>query len=297
MSYERIAVTGGSGLLGQHILRRLARRGSLTNIDHAAPAEPPSVTCRHISESITDYQAMREALRGHDALIHLAAIPNPRESTPEKTFRTNVLGAWTVMQAAEDVGIRRVVVASSDSVIGLSYNPPDWQPQYLPIDEQHPIRPSEVYSLSKRVTETVAEQFAVRGAMEVLAIRPSHVVFPREYPEIEARGADIDNYHFWCWVAPEDVAQAFDAALDLATPDGFEVFNIAAADGLNSRDTLELVRERWGAVAPLRRPQIYRDLPTASLLDTTKARERLGFVPAIDKAKLLDLARTATPAR
>ena len=106
------------------------------------------------------------------------------------------------MQAAEDAGVKRVSVASSDSVYGLSYNPPDWPPRYLPVDEAHPCRPTEFYSLSKYVTETIAQSFAARHKLEVFAIRPVHVVFPAEYPELVARGSDPQNYHFWAYVRP-----------------------------------------------------------------------------------------------
>lgn len=171
-------------------------------------------------------------------------------------------------------------------MFGLSYNPPDFPPRFLPVDETHPTRPTEFYSLSKKVTETICESYAERKKMEVLAIRPVHVVFPRGYPEIEKRGADIDNYHYWSWVAPEDVAQAFDLALHAKEYRGFDVFLIAAAEGMNTRSTLEMARERWGTLPEVRRPELYERLPNASLSDITKARERLGYAPTIDLAAL-----------
>ncbi len=291
MNFERIAVTGGAGLLGSHVMRRLADKARLTSVDMKAPLAENTCFGRHVTASITDYEAMKAALRGHDAVIHLAAIPNPREASAEITFNNNVQGAWVVLQAAEDAGVKRVVVASSDSVFGLSYNPPDWPPRFLPVDETHPTRPTEVYSLSKQVTETIAASFAARHAIEVLAIRPCHILFPRGYKEIEARGADVENYHFWAWVAPQDVAQAFDLAVNATHCDVFQVFTIAAADGLNQRPTLELARERWGSVPEVRRPGIYTGNPTASVLDITKAREVLGYAPSVDRAVLVEMAR------
>lgn len=290
MSFEKIAVTGGSGLLGSHVMRRLNGKARLTSVDIKPPVAEIAALGDHINASITDFEAMKAAFAGQDAVIHLAAIPNPREATPELTFKNNVQGAWAAFQAAEDVGVRRFVVASSDSVFGLSYNPPDWPPRFLPVDETHPIRPTEVYSLSKKVTEVIAESFAARRTMQVLAIRPSHVVFPREYGEIQARGADIENYHFWAWVAPEDVAQGFDLAVNTDRYDGFDVFTIAAADGLNTRPTLEMARERWPTSPRIRRPEIYAEQPTASVLDISKARERLDYAPMIDRAGLLKQA-------
>jgi nucleoside-diphosphate-sugar epimerase len=291
VTFENIAVTGGTGLLGSHVMRRLSGRASLTAVDIRPPHEADRNLGTYVEASITDYEAMRRAFDGKDAVIHLAAIPNPREAAAGVTFNTNVQGAWTVLQAAEDAGVRRVVVASSDSVFGLSFNPPDWPPQFLPVDETHPSRPTEFYSLSKKVTETIAESFAARKQLQVLAIRPSHIVFPRGYPEIQKRGADVQNYHFWAWVAPEDVAQAFDRAVHMPSYRGYDMFAIAAADGMNSRPTLEMAEERWGKLPIVRRPEIYESNLTASVIDISKARRMLGYDPAIDRAALLAKAR------
>ena len=110
-------------------------------------------------------------------------------------------------------------------------------------------------------------------------IRPVHIVFPPEYPELEARGSDPQNYHFWAYVAPEDVAQGFERTLSVGFR-GFDIFIISAADGLNVRPTLEMAQERWGKLPPIRRPDYYRANPQASILDITKAREVLGYEPA-----------------
>jgi len=291
MAYEKIAVTGGAGLLGSHVMRRLSGKARLTSIDRKPPTEGNAALGDHIDASITDFEAMKAAFRGQDAVIHLAAIPNPREATAELTFSNNVHGAWTVFEAAVEAGVKRVVVASSDSVFGLSYNPPDWPPQYLPVNETHPVRPTEVYSLSKKVTEAIAESYAARKALEVAVIRPSHILFPRGYGEIEVRGADPQNYHFWAWVDPDDVAQGFDLAINTRYYNGFEVFTITAAEGLNLRPTLEMAAERWEKLPTLQRPEIYEKLATASVLDITKAREKLGYEPTVDRAALTKKAR------
>ena len=179
---KNVICTGGSGRLGQFVSRRLAPKCALTIVDLAKPADAALADVPFINTDIRDLDALRKAFAGHDAVVHLAAIPNPRTAPADVTFQTNVQGAWSVLQAAEDVGVKRVVVASSDSVFGLSYNPPDWPPQFLPVDETHPVRPNEFYSLSKHVTETIAESFAARGHLEIIALRPVHVVFPPEYP-------------------------------------------------------------------------------------------------------------------
>lgn len=286
MKFERVVVTGGLGRLGRSVVERLASVAEVTVLDVAEPQAtvPPGVKFRRVD--MTDYGAVLEAFRGQQAVVHLAAIPNPRSAPPAVTFNTNVQGAWVVMQAAEDVGVRRISVASSDSVFGLSYNPPDWPPKYLPVDEEHACRPTEFYSLSKYITETIAQSFAARNKLEVFAIRPVHVVFPPEYPELITRGSDPQNYHFWAYVAPQDVAQAFHRTL-MVDYRGFDTFTISAANGLNTRPTLEMAAERWGKLPEIRRPEYYARNPYASVLDITKAREVLGYEPEIDWRTML----------
>ena len=281
-----IICTGGSGRLGQFVSRRLAPKCNLTILDLAPPADDDLQDVPFVKADICDLEQLRGAFEGKDAVVHLAAIPNPRTAPADVTFQTNVQGAWSVLQAAEDAGVKRVVVASSDSVFGLSYNPPDWPPQFLPVDESHPVRPTEFYSLSKHVTETIAQSCAARSTIEVIVVRPVHVVFPPEYPELEGRGSDPQNYHFWTFVAPEDVAQAFDLALDAAYK-GYEVFTISGADGLNVRPTLEMAAERWGTLPEVRNPELYANNPKASVMDISKARERLGYEPQVTWQQML----------
>jgi UDP-glucose 4-epimerase len=279
MDHQKVAITGGAGRLGRALVAEMRGRADITVIDRVPMDDG---TPHHVAD-VTSFDTMRRLFSGYQAVAHLAAIPNPRTSTPDATFQTNVMAAYAVLAAAEEAGVRRVVVASSDSVLGLSYNPPDWQPHFLPIDESHPCRPTEFYSLSKQVTETIAQSYAARGRMEIVIIRPTHIVFPPEYPELAGRGSDVENYHFWTYVAPEDVAQSFRLALEVPKlPSRCETFLISADDGLNTRPTLDLVRARWGLVPELRKPSIYERLPTASLLDSTKAKDLLGYRPTGD---------------
>ncbi len=286
MRFDRVLCTGGSGRLGRYVTDDLRGRCDLTVLD----LRPPHAEdVRYVEASVLDFAALRRAFAGQDAVVHLAAVPNPRTAPADVTFHTNVQGTWNVLQAAEDAGVRRVVVASSDAALGLHYNPPGYGPRYLPIDEDHPLRPVEFYSLSKEVTETMCRSYANRGRLEVLAIRPTHIVFPPEYPELRARGADVQNYHLWTYVAPEDVAQGFRRALDVAEA-RYQAFFISAADGLNTRPTLEMLRERYGSLPPLRNAAYFERDPLASLLDIARARDVLGFEPTIGWRAMAALA-------
>jgi UDP-glucose 4-epimerase len=289
MRFEKVLCTGGAGRLGSYVTEDLKGRCDLTVLD-VRPVPAPGV--RSIQASITDLSALTRAFAGKDAVVHLAAVPNPRTAPAEVTFNTNVQGTWNVLQAAEDAGVRRVVVASSDAALGLHYNPPGYGPRYLPIDEDHPLRPIEFYSLSKEVTETICRSYANRGRLEVLAIRPTHIVFPPEYPELEARGADVQNYHIWTYVSPEDVAQAFRRALEVDRA-RYQAFYVSAADGLNTRPTLEMLRERYGTLPEIRNPGYFRDNPLASVLDISRARDVLGFEPTSDWRRMFAARNTA----
>jgi UDP-glucose 4-epimerase len=272
---KHVLVTGGSGRLGTYVVDRLKQTHVVTVLDIV---RPKSGDVGYLNVSITDLAALTDSLKGIDAVVHLAAVPNPRTSTPQACFTVNTQGTWAILQAAEDAGVKRVVVASSDAATGLHYNPENWAPQYLPVDEAHPLRPSEVYSLTKEITESICRCFAVRGKVEVLAIRPGHVVFEPEYPELSARGSDVQNYHLWGFVAPEDVAQGFELALNLA--DGsYDCIFLGGADGLNERPTLEMFKERFGYEPIVRKPEIYAALPNAGIFDISHARQKLGYEP------------------
>ena len=114
---------------------------------------------------------------------------------------------------------------------------------------------------------------------------------PAQYGEIKKRGQDINNYHFWAWVDPEDVAQAFQLAINSSNYNGYEVYTVAAEDGLNEAPTLEIAQKRWGKNLEIRRPDIFKSNQFASILDTTKIREHLGYKPKISLEKLKSKAK------
>jgi len=101
MPQQRVAVTGGSGRLGPYVVAELAGAYAVTVIDRVPPRDGG---VDYIEADVTDYESMRSALDGCDALVHLAAVPNPRTSNPQTCFRVNALGTWAALQAAEDGG-------------------------------------------------------------------------------------------------------------------------------------------------------------------------------------------------
>lgn len=275
---DKILVTGGAGRLGWHVVEEMKTGAELTVLDICAPRQD----LPYIEGSVLDFGLLQKSFQGQDVVVHLAAIPNPRTAPADVTFQTNVQGTWNVLQAAEEAGVRRVVVISSDAATGLHYNPENWQPQYVPVDEKHPLRPTDFYSLSKEVTEVVCRSYALRGKTEIVVIRPTHIVFEFEYPELHDRGADLENYHFWTYVSPWDVAQGIEKAAKVPGING-EIFFISAEDSLGDEPLLDRVRKRWGITGDaVHKPEVYAANPTASLLDISAAREKLGYAPRVN---------------
>ena len=155
-----VLVTGGSGKLGRACVRDLIEHGyDVTNVDLAPP---PENLCPQVRADLTDFGQALEALAGvderppADAVVHLAAIPAPGLVPNAEVFRVNTLSTYNVFEAARRLGIKNVVWASSETVLGLPFDTP---PPYMPIDETFPRGPESAYSLSKLMGETMAEQF------------------------------------------------------------------------------------------------------------------------------------------
>lgn len=179
---SRIIVTGGSGRLGRSVVIALADAGNaVISIDRSPvdglPAEQESV-------DLTDLDAARAAFTRHepDVIVHLAAIAVPFSAPEGHILRTNTTLAFNVMQAGIDSGAKKIVVASSPTVIGYG-RPSGWVPQSLPLDEKSPAEPWNAYGLSKYIAEQVMEMFARQtgDAVRFAAFRPCFVIAPEEW--------------------------------------------------------------------------------------------------------------------
>jgi len=138
MGFERVVVTGGSGFLGRFVVDALIGGCAVSVLDIA----PPRQEVAYFETDILDLEGVRAAMAGQDAVIHLAGIDDGNAAHDGDYFATNVQGAWNVFHAAEEAGLRKLVVASSVAALGLGY---DRRPDYLPIDEAHPFYNSGTY--------------------------------------------------------------------------------------------------------------------------------------------------------
>jgi nucleoside-diphosphate-sugar epimerase len=149
----RIAVTGGAGFIGGHLVAALLQDGYAVSVldTGRSRTEPPAalVAATVVRGDIRDAERCRAAFAGCDAVVHLAAQSTVMgsEQDPEACFATNVLGSWCVMEAARAAGARHVVFASSREVYG--------EPASLPVAEDAPLRARNAYGASKIAGEAL----------------------------------------------------------------------------------------------------------------------------------------------
>jgi len=272
----RIAVTGGSGKLGRTVVRELRKAGDVVvSLDAAGERGPGFVRV-----DLTDFGQTLDAILGvndqhdgFDAIVHLAAIPAPGILSDVATFHNNIRVTYNVFQAARRAGIRNVVYASSETVLGLPFDVP---PPYIPVDEDYPARPESTYSLVKHLEEQMAiELVRWDPALKIVALRFSNVMDPEDYAAFPAFDDDpyARKWNLWGYIDARDGAQAIRRALEWDTT-GFDRFIIAAADTVMSRPNDELVAEVFPGV-PLKRALGVND----TLLSIDKARRILGYAP------------------
>ena len=269
----RIAVTGGSGKAGRATVADLREHGhEVVEVDVAASRDPDDPT---LIADLTDRGQAFDVLASVDAVAHLAAIPAPNVLPDGETFRINTLSTYQVFSAAATLGLRKVVWASSETLIGIPFERE--QPRYAPIDEDHPRLPEFHYALSKLVGEELAGQFARWSGIPFVSLRYSNVMEAHDYARFPAWQDDLAErrWNLWGYVAAEDVAQATRLALETETA-GHEAFLVAAADTCMTAPSEDLMEAVYPDV-PFRR----RVPGTETLISIDKARDLLGYEPAV----------------
>lgn len=278
MAKQRIVVTGGSGKAGRACVDDLLAHGyDVLVVDRAVPVPKK---CGAIVADLTDFGETIDALSGGDigptrphAVVHLAAIPAPRMQGDSVTFRNNTLGDYNVFEACRRLGIKHVVYASSETVLGLPFDAP---PPYVPADENYKPRPESAYALSKVLAETMAEQYCRWDpTLKMVGLRLSNVMEPGDYAKFPSFDSDAKQrkWNLWGYIDARDAAQAMRLSIE-STLTGAEVFVIANSDTVMSRPNDELLDEVFPGVE--RRGDVGRN---DTLLSIEKARRVLKFEP------------------
>ena len=243
----KVVITGANGRAGGYAISEFLEHGykvTATIHRNLSPELAKLATIRLLRADISDYGQTVSALAGADAVVHLAAIPHPRTDPPHVVFGTNVMSMWNVLQAAEVLGIRKLVLASSINAIGAIFSSKRVPPLHFPIDEEHPTRAEDPYALSKWVGEQIADGFARKRSVQMASFRLHWMAAPealeklRENPQNDPEPRSKD---FWGYIDQRDCARAYRLAIE-AEWEGHEAFFINAGDttlGIPTQQALE----------------------------------------------------------
>jgi UDP-glucose 4-epimerase len=283
---KRILFTGGTGKAGRHAVRHLVGKGySILNID-LKPLDLPGVNT--LIADVTDSGQVFNALTTHfgfdgfndgkppappDAVVHFAAIPRVLIEPDNKTFEVNVIGTYNILEAAMKLGVRKAIIASSETTYGVCFAEGDKDFHSFPLEEDYDVDPMDSYGLSKVVNEKTARAFAMRYGADIYALRIGNVIEPHEYDRFPAFIADPPSRkrNAWSYIDARDLGEIVHLCLQKDGL-GYQVFN-AVNDTITADLPTEQFLARYSPGAPITRPLGEFEAP----LSNRKAREVLGF--------------------
>lgn len=269
----KILVTGSNGRVGRYVVRELVSAGhEVTSVDIV---RPEAQICRTLQVDLTQdgdvYQALVAA--GAEAVVHMGAWANAGIVANTRTYGDNVRGTYNLFQACADLGIKRIVSASSAQVYGFAQAPP----LYVPVGEAHPLRPANPYALSKVAGEQAADYFVANYGLTILSFRLMGIRTPVQLgSEIEQMAQDPASGSWLLWTRTDarDAALACRLAVEKeSVPSG--PYNITGAQVVLDQSAVELVRQYFGDRTEIR-PELQGRM---SPLSCAKAEAAFGYRP------------------
>jgi nucleoside-diphosphate-sugar epimerase len=294
----QVTITGGTGSLAEYVANELAPKHDLVLFDRVEPGKNRfqyELKGRVVTGDLTSFDACQRAVEGSQAVIHLGAIPYPvdhpdvvrraeesgRELPPwDETMRVNTMGTYYLLEAARRAGVKTVVAASSNCVLGHGFriSGTPFPIEYLPIDEQHPLDFEDSYSLSKHLNEDTMAAYSRAYGMHCYALRPAGVNRREMLEEFAREYKQPDEWSDWlfAYVDIRDMARAFRMCLEASDRlPPFEAFFCNAADTRLLEDTRSFVERKRPDLVPKLRGIEGR----ASLISTAKAERMFGWKP------------------
>ncbi|AXV18240.1 nucleoside-diphosphate-sugar epimerase (plasmid) [Neorhizobium sp. SOG26] len=283
---KRIVFTGGSGKAGRHVLPYLKAQGhEVLNID-LVPSQVPGINTIHAD--LTDSGETFNALSMHfdfadletgkgpapvDAVVHFAAVPRILIRPDNATFAANTVSTYNVIEAAVKLGIRKIIIASSETTYGVCFAEGDKDYHSFPLTEDYDVDPMDSYGLSKVVNEKTARAFAMRSGADIYALRIGNVIEPHEYDKFPTFLADPPSRkrNAWSYIDARDLGQIVHLCVEKSGL-GFQVFN-AVNDTITAWEPTRDFLKQWAPETPINGELDEFGAP----ISNRKAREVLGF--------------------
>lgn len=283
----RVLFTGGSGKAGRYAIQELQAAGhEVTNVDRVPCGieglrELMIDLCDsgQVFGALTqwaDFDELDEAPKPYDAVVHFAAVPRILIGTDGACFRENTQSTYNVIEAATKLGIRKIIFASSETTYGICFAAGEMNPEYVPIDEDHPTLPHDSYAMSKVCNEATARSFQARTGADIYGLRINNVIEPHEYAENFPAFVDdpsLRRRNIFAYIDARDLGQMVNRCL---TTDGlgYEVFNVANEDSSVAMPSAEVAETFYGGV-PMRGEMGEFE----TFYSIAKAKRMLGFAP------------------
>jgi nucleoside-diphosphate-sugar epimerase len=268
----RLVVTGSKGLVGSQVVEYARQQyADVLGVDIVGRGKFGD----HVTADLTDIGQVFEVLHGADAVIHLGAIPAQRFFTAARTFMNNTSSTFNVFLACAQLGIKRVVAASSIQVNHTCTPRTPIRYQYFPFDEEHLVDPQEDYSLSKYAGEICADTFARHYGLTIVSLRFTAVHMPQALYRLDPGQRPDDTRVLYTYVDPRDAARACFLAATASLPENSHtVALITARDHALDMPSQEFARRYYPETEI--RPELegYN-----SFISGARAEKVLGFAP------------------
>ncbi len=248
---KKVVITGGSGLLGPYVVNHFIEAGyEVLSVDIV---KPKASRARHITANLMNLGECYGILAGADAVVHLAAIPVAYSHPNEVTFQNNVMSTYNILEAAAGLGIKKAVIASSESSYGIVFSRQNLAPLYVPVDEDHPQLPEDAYGLSKIVAEKIADTINRRCGMQIVSFRIGNVITAEKYLNFPEFIHDPKKRRIilWSYIDARDIASACRLAVEVDGL-GSVALNLAADDTSMDIQSDELMKSEFPEVKDIR---------------------------------------------
>ncbi|MBM7389384.1 nucleoside-diphosphate-sugar epimerase [Clavibacter michiganensis] len=292
----KVLVTGSRGKVGRAAVEALVAAGhDVTGVDLVRPVFDAGVVVpgRYVMADLTDQGDAFAVVAGMDAVVHVAAIPQPTGNPAHVVLQTNLMSTFHLIEAAVRFGVPRFVNISSESIVGNFFPERPFLPDYAPVDEEHPLHPQDPYALSKAFGEQLMDAAVRRSDIRVISLRPSTVHNDDNYASNlgkQVRDASVLTANLWSYIDADDLADAIVLSVASDLP-GHEVFYIAAADNAGGHDFAAELERHYGDAIELRAIERV----DSSGISTAKARRLLGWEPKRSWRDHLDADGNALP--